>query len=80
MVITHSKTKILKKLNKDQEEGKIRYKMRVSLFQLKKHHPLFLSLGFEAWKEMISRMPLIILDDTQLLYKEGEFINSAYIL
>ena len=76
----NSNMKTLKKLNKDQDEGKIRNNMRVSLFQLKKHHSLFLKLGIETCKEMISHMPLIILDDTQLLYKEGEYVNSAYIV
>ena len=54
--------------------------MRVSLLQLKKHHQLFLNLGFDTCKEMITQMPLIILEDSQLLYKEGEDIASAYIV
>ena len=54
--------------------------MRVSLVQLRKHHPLFLSLSFESCKEIINKLPLIVLENTQLLYKEGEYISSAYII
>ena len=37
-------------------------------------------MSVNACKEIINSMPLIILEDSQLLYKEGEYINSAYIL
>jgi CRP-like cAMP-binding protein len=29
---------------------------------------------------MITQMPMIVLEDSQLLYKEGEMISSAYIV
>jgi hypothetical protein len=58
----------------------VKYTMRVSLLQLKKHHSLFLNLSFDTCKEIITHAPLIVLEDSQLLYKEGELISSAYIL
>lgn len=54
--------------------------MRVSLLNLKKHHSLFLNLSFNACKEIVTNMPLIVLEDSQLLYKEDELLTSAYII
>lgn len=62
------------------QDEDVKYTMRVSLLQLKKHHSLFLNLSFDTCKEIITHAPLIVLEDSQLLYKEGELISSAYIL
>lgn len=70
----------IEETKREQEDNCIKYMMRVSLLQLKKHHQLFLNLGFDTCKEMITQMPLIILEDSQLLYKEGEDVASAYIV
>jgi hypothetical protein len=64
----------------ENDDQAIEYKVRVSLLQLKKHHQLFLNLSFDSCKEIISNTPLIILEDSQLLYKEGDMISSAYIV
>ncbi|CAI2368114.1 unnamed protein product [Moneuplotes crassus] len=54
--------------------------MHVSLLNLKKHHSLFLNLSTDMCNEMILQMPLLVLKDSELLYKEGEPINAAYIV
>ena len=63
---------------KEDEDGQlvINHIMRCSLLNIKKHHPLFLNLGTDTCKEMLSQMPLIILEDSQLLYKEGEELTN----